>query len=40
MGLFGRRAEADTTGIRGLLKDGLVKVAAQPRNNALDLGAR
>ena len=40
LGLFGRRSHPDTTGIRGLLKDGLVKVAAQPRNNVLDLGNR
>ncbi len=39
-GLFGKRRNAETTGIQGLLKSGLVSVALQPRNNALDLDDR
>lgn len=38
-GLF-RRKPRPETGIRGLLSGGLLKVAGQPRNNALDLDAR
>lgn len=40
LGLFGRRSEADAKGIRGLIRDGLVKIAEQPRNNVLNLSDR
>lgn len=38
-GWFRRRPSA-ATGIRGLLESGLLSIAAQPRNNALDLDSR
>jgi shikimate dehydrogenase len=38
-GLF-KRKTAEATGIAALLESGLVQVAAQPRNNALDLSDR
>lgn len=36
-GLFGKKKTAPGAGIAGLLERGVVTVAAQPRNNALDL---
>ena len=35
-GLFGRRRDAGPVGIGGLLRAGLISVAAQPRDNAID----
>lgn len=39
-GWFRRRSESAPTGIAGLLASGQLQVAAQPRNNALDLNNR
>ncbi len=38
--LFGRKAEAPLTALRTLVDGGLVKIAEQPKNNALNLNDR